>query len=629
MLPYITKGLFAGLLMASLSLPAFSQILDDSTKLVYGPTTINYSLESSLYYLTNQVYFPDTAVTYFYRNLPVEQSGYQWQELDNTGTALAPVFYHIPSTIGARNGYNAYAYWFTSPEKVRYYNTRSPYTRLHYSQGGNGRSWLQVTHARNINKNWSAAFDFNRLTAEPQYGAFGGQDKQVVSTSYMLNTRYYSPNDRYKLLAHVSRLHHEADELGGIFFNQELPSNLENIIEYQESTSQRTTAYSEDLRVNYHLYQEYKLVNALQIYGRADKEHQINYFEDTAPTQEYYNQQLPEDLTRIYERLRTDRFEGQGGFKGELKAGKWNAYAKYRRLTFTPRRSALIIDNEYGLGGFIALIPDTARALRVEAELYTEGMYKFTAEAKNKFLQLKYQRARYKPALIYNFNEGQLNNWVNNFTYPQADRLEGRLELKLGSFSLEPGVTFSLVQDPLYFSADSISLTTYPQNIRPRQASGSVQLVQPKLAWRWQTRKATEKGGFHWDTDITYSLVTGEAKEAWPAPEFIINSAFYYEGGMFGGNLRGQVGIDAHLTSVYYARAYAPAIQQFAVQETYQPPAYPIANIFFGFRINNTRVFARLSHFNQGFTDEGYFLTPYYPGIGRSFDIGIDWLFFD
>ncbi len=612
------------LVFAGTAVNSLAQILDDSTKLVYGPATVNYSLESSLYYMNDQVYFPDTSINYFYRNLPVEQSGYTWQELDNTGTALAPIFYQLPESVGTRSGYTAYDYWFASPEKVRYYNTRSPYTRLNYNLGGNGRSWLQVTHARNINPNWSAAFTFNRLTTEPQYGTFLSQAKQVVSTSYQLNTRYYSPNGRYKALAHVSRLHHEADELGGILFTAELPTDFFDIIEYDNSQSQRTEAYSEDLRVNYHLYQEFKLVNALQVYGVFDKQHQINYYEDTQASEEYYNIQLAEGQTRIYERLRTDSYIGQGGLKGSLKAGKWNAYTKYRRYVYTPHRTNIFIDNEYAIGGFIALNPDTIRTLRAEAEIYSEGMYQFTAEAKNKLVAVKYQRARYKPAVIYNFSEGTIDNWYNNFTFPQADRLEGNFSLKFRNFTIKPGAVFSLVQDPLYFKVDSISLQNYPTNLRPVQASGAVQLLQPKLAFRWQNNK-----GIHWDADVTYSLVTGGASEAWPAPDLIANSALYYEGKMFGGNLLAQLGIDLHYVSSYYARTYAPAVQQYAVQQNFQTNNYPIANFFFGFKINNTRVFARMSHLNQGFTDQGYFLTPYYPGIGRSFDVGIDWLFFD
>ena len=612
------------LLFSSTATKGLSQILDDSTKLVYGPTTTSYQLESSLYYLTDQEYFPDTVVNNFYQNLPLEQNRYHWQELDNTGSALSPIFYQMPETVGARNGYNAYNYWYTNPQKVKYYNTRSPYTRLYYSQGGNGRSWLQVTHARNINENWSAGIDFNRLTAEPQYGTFPSQDKQIVSTSYTINTRYYSPNGRYKALAHVSRLRHQADELGGIFYSAALPNNFTDIIQYDESVSQLTTASSEDLRVNYHLYQEFKLVDALQLYTTLNKQHQINYYEDSQPEATYYGTTFGTDVTDIYERLRTDGFVAQGGVKGSLKAGKWNAYTKYRRHTFSSQNYTPFIDNEYGIGGFIALSPDTLRTVRAEIELFTEGTYNFSAEAKNKLLNLKYQRARYKPALIYNFSEGLINSWVNDFTYPQADKLSGKLTLKLGKFKLEPGLTFSLVQDPLYFTADTISLTNYPENVRPAQASGAVQLLQPQLAWRWQS-----EGGFNWQADVTYSLVTGSASEAWAVPDLIANTAFYYEGGMFGGNLIGQIGIDVHYTSSYYARGYAPAVQQFFVQNSYKIPDYPIANFFFGFRINTTRVFARMSHLNQGFTDEGYFLTPYYPGIGRSFDIGIDWLFFD
>jgi hypothetical protein len=45
--------------------------------------------------------------------------------------------------------------------------------------------------------------------------------------------------------------------------------------------------------------------------------------------------------------------------------------------------------------------------------------------------------------------------------------------------------------------------------------------------------------------------------------------------------------------------------------------------------IKNFNLFLKMAHLNQGFPREGYFTTPYYTGMERSFIFGLKWMFFD
>ncbi|WP_161622682.1 putative porin [Cesiribacter andamanensis] len=611
-------------MLLALPLGLQAQIVDDSTRLVYGPQTTTYVRESSLYYQSGQTYHPDTAVRNFYRLLPTEQSGYRLQDLGNVGTAMQPIYYTPPQEIGARSGFTVYDYWFNDAEEIRYYNTRSPYTRLFYSQGGNGRSWVDVTHARNVTPRWNVGGDFRRITADKQIGPTRTRDeKQTVSTAYDLFTWYKDSVDRYQLMANLSRMRHRVQEPGGILVSPTAtPATITDIIRYADSPIRRATARSEELRLNYHLYHQYKLASALQLYHIVDRSSSTNLYEDQQPDSVYYRTSIPANYGTYTDEFTTRILQNQGGIKGGYGAGQWNAYIKHRAIRFLPGAGEEEQINEVGAGGYLALQPDTIRTLRLEAEVRTDGQYRFEALAQNNWLQLRYQRSQYKPAFIYGYRNTLVNEWQYEFKDPIADRLEGTLLLNLGPLRLQPGLSLAIVQNPLYLRAEGLNGTTRPIGIQPVQGAAA-QILSPRL------RFGLSLGHFHWDADAQYTLVTGNSAEAFQVPDWLVNSSLYFEGPLFGGNLIGQLGVDVHLKAAYYADAYDPALRQFVVQQDFLVPSYPIANLFFGFKVNRTRIFARMSHLNQGMTAAGYFPTPYYSGLQRTFDLGIDWLFFD
>ncbi|MDB5263868.1 MAG: hypothetical protein JWQ14_3151, partial [Adhaeribacter sp.] len=116
----------------------------------------------------------------------------------------------------------------------------------------------------------------------------------------------------------------------------------------------------------------------------------------------------------------------------------------------------------------------------------------------------------------------------------------------------------------------------------------------------------------------------------------LVNSRIYYQGALFKNALYGQVGIETYVTDDYYADAYMPVTQQFYLQNSFKTPnynfterLYPVVDLFLTVDIKNFNAFLKMSHVNQGFPQEGYFPTPYYPGMGRSFVFGIKWMFFD
>jgi hypothetical protein len=615
-----------------------AQILDDSTRLVYGPHTVEFIREAELINNTDNIYYPDTAVRYFHRFTELEKRRYHYQDLGNMGTALGPIFYQAPATIGERSGYYVYDHWFTSPEEMKYFNTRSPYTKLDLVMAGNGRSRLDVTHTRNVNPRWNVGIDFRRMTSDKQFDpgrARSQENRHAVSTAYDFFTFYRSKDDRYQLLANFSRMNHVVHESGGISYGRELPENISEIIEYDESDSRLQGARSEQLTLQYHAYQQYKLSGLAEVYHRLDRKTQQNQYLHTGltgflpntgqtPPQPGYYQQALISTDSTTDRLNQLIWQNELGLKGDINHLYYRFYYKRRDLQFNTKYFEPVWESEDYAGFALRLAADTSLMLGAEGEYLLGGYYRAGARIKLKWLEASLHRMRYKPAFIQRQYFGNHEEWYHHFEAPTASVLNASVHLPLKRLEFRAGLKASLVERHIYFTADSINSTTRPLNVRPEQAGAAAQILSPYAFVRWEVAPR-----LFWETEITYSMVTGRSARVFNIPDLIYNGSFYYEGEMFGGNMLGQLGIDAHWKSAYFANAYDPVTQQFLVQDDFQVPAYPLIDVFFAFKISRTRVFLRMSHANQGIPEDGYFVTPFYPGVRRTFDLGIDWLFFD
>ena len=133
----------------------------------------------------------------------------------------------------------------------------------------------------------------------------------------------------------------------------------------------------------------------------------------------------------------------------------------------------------------------------------------------------------------------------------------------------------------------------------------------------------------HWDSAFTFAQVQGPSANLFHIPSFLIDSKLYYARTTAAGNGMMETGIDMRWKSPYQADAYDPVTQQFYLQDEFNVYSYPLLDLFLNFRIKNFSAFLKFSHWNEGWFSPGYFVTPLYPGRKRSFDLGVNWSFFD
>jgi hypothetical protein len=176
-----------------------SQIIDDSTKQVYGPTTSRIFLKNDIFHNRWTSYPIDTVIRNFHWFSYIQRNHNLYQDLGNIGTATRPVYEPVPDAIGVTSGFNAYSLYWDSHD-VKYYNTRSPYSNLNLILGGKGRSITNVTYSRNINPRWNFGFHFNGLFIDKQIQRQGKEiEMRSLTTTIFLQviTTRIVPTPRY------------------------------------------------------------------------------------------------------------------------------------------------------------------------------------------------------------------------------------------------------------------------------------------------------------------------------------------------------------------------------------------------------------------------------------------------
>lgn len=595
------------------------KLIDDSTKMVYGPKTTLYFLEKDIKRNRMKKYEVDTLLDNFHYYEPNAKSGWKFQDLGNVGSAAKPLFYQAPVMIGTTSGFHAYDLYYNSTDSMKYYDTKSPYTSMNAFYGGGNRNLLDIVFARNVNPRWNVGFNFHTIRARKTLNPNRRDDNKAEQNAYSLNTSYKSENDRYLLLASFSRMLHKVNEQGGIIS----PTIDENslLFAYEDAKVWLRNSRASDLRQDIHLYHEYELVKGWQLYHVIDRRNQEVTFSTNlnSPDSAFFNRFNPERFNNLDSTFNNNQFlewRNEVGFKGDLGPIYYNAFLKYR--TGRMRSPFFVADNgftEVSVGG--ALRGDISEQWRFEAE----GEYLFPDAFRIKglfvspWLEASYTKALYRPTSFQQLARGNHHRWSNRFANTGLDQIQGMLKVDGRYFSIRPNLTLNRINNYVFFN----------QEQQATQSNAEVFMVIPGVRSSVNLRKK-----LFWESEVYYTLLEGEGANNFRIPSWFINSRVYYESPMFNDNLYVQIGIDGRFRDDFFADNYNPAMQQFFLQDEFNVFAYPIVDFFINARINRTRILFRFNHLNINTLQQpGYFVTPYYTGLRRVFDIGISWPLFD
>ena len=605
-----------------------SLFLNDSTQNVYGPKTTLWTTGFDLLINKPNYRSVDTSIVNYHRWTYPQRFDNQLQDLGNAGTALYSLFPSVRKFAGTTSGFDVYDLYYDT-EEPRYFDTKSPYTRMQLVWGGNGRSMTRVEFKRNINPRWNFGFNYRPILVDKQIDKRRKGDRHVTSQYYDFHSHYTSKNDRYLIYGFYRRLKHTVNENGGVFlregadFNEYFATSASPVL-YAASTSD----LKRELQVNH----RYRLASALEIYQSISLSKQQNSFtDDYSPS----NNQLPfdnwikvkEDTLKANDMMNFRVVEQEAGFKGRKSFLFYNAFYKFRNYTTTYRYAnpadygIKVSGTEHFIGGRLVLDIDSLTRASGKFELNQFGNYSLDARIDGRYLEGSFTQSIAAPSSFHRLYRGVHDFWANDFKNITGLQAQAFLKLPLRNFSFAPGLGYALFSDQVWMRED---LQADGQTVVPYQSNGSQSYLTPQAKLTLTFFRKMNLG-----VHATRTLVTTNQDNLLQTPDWLINGQLAYKGFLFKGNLEAQIGFDLSYRSDWYAPGYDPVTQHYFVQQNERVNPWLGADFFINGKIKRGRFFYKVHNLLQAGGRPGFLLIPGYPGLRTIMDFGFELILFD
>jgi len=601
------------------------QIVDDSTKQVYGPKTTKFIYEDNLLNNIGDYQTVDTSIYLLERQSVVDKSARELQNLGVIGTPQFPIFHTPQSTIGRSSGFTAYSRFDFDPSDVKYYDTKSPFFDLFGMLGGGNRNIIDIGFSRNVNPNWNIGFDYRVLTVDKQLARNGEGDRQVESSAFAGYTHYSHPKVPYQIMFHYAQLNHNTVDLGGVRY-LDTDSSRTDLFQYEIAQLRLEDAQSNIKNRRIHLFQEYELAEQLQLYHVLDRRTEQHTFEDfsggtSSADYNTYTDFYPNffiDADSTYQRTNFRTFSNEAGIKGDISSVFYRAYLKFRWVDFfynylNPDVSAF----EQYVGGYARFKWRDKFDVTANGEYILGGGYDLQGKLSSNLINVYYRTSNYAVPFIYNNYFGNHHEWSNSFDPTFSNQLGGNIKFNYKFVELIPSVDLTSYQNYLFFN----------QERQPVQNTGT--FVISKIGGHANLRFLNQKGeGWHLENQTYFTTVAGDGASQVRIPQVFFNGRFFWRGNWFQDLVPFEVGLDTHARSAYFAYSFAPETQQFYLQDEYEIEGFFKADVFINMRLDRFLLSLKWTHVNQP-GDGGYFASPYFPGQPRVIDVNVRWMFFD
>ena len=656
-----------GLLLGSQA--ARAQIVDDSTKVIYGPKTTRVIYEREVRRDSVGGTRIDTTLTQFMQErFWLHDTTFQ-QNLGALGTASRPLLYQPNLALGTRFGRTAFDRNTLDGSQVPYYDSRSPYSFFRFIQGSQGEQVFEIGYTRSFKKNFSIGVDYERIASNQVLNTPGNQ-WLVEHNNFTLFTRYQTEDGRYHLLANYSASRQRTREQGGIWPTDVEATNIagnkdgigNNLFNYNNERTYLTPGINIDDRDQLHLFQSYRLAQrGFTAYHILDVSRQYNGYNDDAlprtstdtllfyPTTPRANRQrgVYRNATATDDRATYRQAENTVGLLGRTDRVEYNLYGRLRNASLeeqsTPAATMaagapVVLRSGVGLplktayqntylngfvGGTAAFNYRTIYAVQVAGEYKFFNEYWLRGTIRTGPLSAELTTASYSPTLTQLKFVGNHYQWpdsshsnVNSFKNTLANQLTVRLQQPLpglAGHSIEASATVVRLSNLVYYNTLG----------RPAQQDTAYQLLIFFARYRFTL------GKFHFDNQVTYTRGAGSDNPSLRIPALVTESRVYYQTSVFGKALFGQIGAEYYHQSNFMGYNYAPSTQQFYVQDKFLLPAYDVVNLYVAADIKSASIFIKGAYLNQGLGPNGYFTAPYYTGYPRRLIFGVRWRFFN
>ncbi|MEM9719430.1 MAG: putative porin [Bacteroidota bacterium] len=178
------------------------------------------------------------------------------------------------------------------------------------------------------------------------------------------------------------------------------------------------------------------------------------------------------------------------------------------------------------------------------------------------------------------------------------------------------------------FSSRSSDMIFYDSQMNVLQASEALNWFGATIGFRMPILGKT-----YLESRLTWQRGSTQAEDDFKQyaeylPEIWGKTSLYYENRSLSIAAILKIGVEITYFSEY--QGFGPDLMSGEFFPTsYQVPGYAMADAFFATQIKQAYIFFKLGHVNEGILQDGYYTTPFYPMLERTFSLGISWAFFD
>jgi hypothetical protein len=639
---FFTTILFTGIIFS-----IQGQILDDTTKQLYGYHSVRYGNEEDVFLNKGLRREVDSSLASIQRYGYIYNKNKEYsQDLGNWATPLKCITSSVPTQLGAQTGFDVYSPYEYNANNIKYFDTRAPYAELKYYQGSRGQQSMEASFTRNINSQWNVGLDLRRIVSKAIIGYVSRNQKQAENYAFDFFVSHHSKNKKYFMLASFNYMEAHNFENGGIYADS--TATKKDLFNNQLAQVWLTNARSLDKRYNYRLYQHYDLLDddRLQVFYRLDYSRRTNRYDDNAfdinrpfyTNYSAYNAKGIYDTTTINDRTDFNLFDNRAGVKGNSGRFFYAAFVKNRYVTMKQASysDSIPVYNRYTTewyadGQLRRYFDEEQKSyLEVNAEIGFSNKTNTNANTTpNDMFALRYINKGFtiegstwsvSPTMLQSQYRSDLVSWNNSFNLQKTNRLFAQYTFTKKKIDIIPSITVNNYHDYIYFT----------QAGTPAQYDSSIVHIQPRLALRFNLWK------IHIYNEFQYNNVS-KGDKILQMPGIVNATQLFVEAWLFKRATLLQVGFDVLYRSSYQANGYNPLIQQYYVTQAGKDHAsdfnyinhYYVVDFFVNMQIRTARLFIKMSNITGVIPNHGYFSSPYYSGIPMTIDFGISWRFFD
>lgn len=540
-----------------------------------------------------------------------------------------------------------YEWYLNRPETHKFIDTRTPYTELNYSTGGNNNreeNILNTLFSRNINKDWNVSISYNLISSDGQY-----QNQKHKVYDFTLFSSYEA--GRYKLYGLINHNRIRLQENGGIADDASVKADT--TVDAPNMEVFLTNAGASLHNYNYFISHQYNIGEKRErvLFGDTTEVYPIKLvhtlhldkssreYHDTEENTNFYQQftyafnQKIEEKTEFQSLKNSAQIVLNEGYFNWFKYGL-RAEIQYEKVNYKLPDLKAIFPNNWALtnsenkqdnialeaGAFFSSTEKTNWA--ASWRTYISGYRSGDIEAKahyirylgkdsllNHKLHLNFEMSSKTPALLWNQYFSNHIRWQHNFDKESKLKIGGFYQNKI--WKLEAGAYWQAINNYTYFGNDALPAQT-PEEI-------SVLTIYAKKDFQWWK--------VHLEPTIYWQQSSNE--DVLPLPMVAVYANAYFESNLFDAAIRFRIGTDVRYNTKWFAPSYMPATGQYYLQKEKELGGYPKIDPYFVARFKRAAFFMKYEHINELFGNTDYFSALHYPITPGILKYGIRWYFYD